>query len=123
VATNLPFFRATQPPHINIRFRVWIEAEHAIAFAAAEPATDGHILIAPKKHVFTVYQLSIAEQKAIWALVVTFGSGCSRGSSLTGLASASRIRSMKQRATHTCISTLFRGGKEIGSDCRKASNG
>jgi diadenosine tetraphosphate (Ap4A) HIT family hydrolase len=49
--------------------RIWIETEHAIAFAAAEPATDGHMIVAPRKHVFTIYQLAVPEQQAVWSLV------------------------------------------------------
>jgi diadenosine tetraphosphate (Ap4A) HIT family hydrolase len=36
--------------------RIWVETEHAIAFAHG-PTTDGHMLIVPRKHVGTVYEL------------------------------------------------------------------
>lgn len=49
--------------------RLWIETEHALAFAATDPIADGHIVVAPRKHVGTVYELSPREQKALWALV------------------------------------------------------
>ncbi len=46
-----------------------LESEHAIAFAAAEPATDGHRIVAPWKHVVSIYEVPISEQQAVWALV------------------------------------------------------
>jgi diadenosine tetraphosphate (Ap4A) HIT family hydrolase len=48
--------------------RVWIENEHAIAFAPADPITDGHLAIAPRKHIATVYALATDEQAALWQL-------------------------------------------------------
>jgi diadenosine tetraphosphate (Ap4A) HIT family hydrolase len=59
--------------------RIWIENEHAIAFADAEPVADGHMLVAPRKHVRTIHALTIDEQRAVWALV-----GEVRGRLLTG---------------------------------------
>jgi diadenosine tetraphosphate (Ap4A) HIT family hydrolase len=49
--------------------RIWLENEHAIAFAAETPATLGHVLIVPRRHVATIYELTAPEQKAMWALV------------------------------------------------------
>lgn len=49
--------------------RIWIETEHAIAFGDAYPVADGHTLVVPRKHVCTIYELSIAEQQALWELV------------------------------------------------------
>lgn len=49
--------------------RLWIENEHAVAFAATEPIADGHIVVAPRKHVDTICELAPGEQKALWALV------------------------------------------------------
>jgi diadenosine tetraphosphate (Ap4A) HIT family hydrolase len=49
--------------------RIWIENEHAIAFADAYPIAAGHTLIVPRKHVASVYDLSANEQSAIWELV------------------------------------------------------
>jgi diadenosine tetraphosphate (Ap4A) HIT family hydrolase len=48
--------------------RIWIEKEHAIAFAPADPVADGHMVIAPRKHVATVYELAAHEQAAVWSL-------------------------------------------------------
>jgi diadenosine tetraphosphate (Ap4A) HIT family hydrolase len=59
--------------------RIWLESEHAIAFAAAEPATDGHMIVAPRKHVSSIYELPVNEQQ-LWALV-----GKVRGRLLPGL--------------------------------------
>ena len=36
--------------------RIWLQTEHAIAFAH-DPARDGHMLVVPRKHVGTVYEL------------------------------------------------------------------
>jgi diadenosine tetraphosphate (Ap4A) HIT family hydrolase len=49
--------------------RIWIENDHAIAFGDAFPVADGHTLVAPRKHVSTIYELTIPEQTAIWELV------------------------------------------------------
>jgi diadenosine tetraphosphate (Ap4A) HIT family hydrolase len=49
--------------------RVWIESEHAIAFAADAPAAEGHIVIVPTEHVPSIHALPIAAQKDVWALV------------------------------------------------------
>ncbi len=49
--------------------RVWIETAHAVAFPDAFPVADGHMLVVPRKHVFTIYELTIPEQRAIWELV------------------------------------------------------
>lgn len=49
--------------------RIWFETEHAIAFADAFPVADGHTLVVPRKHVATIYELTMPEQKAIWELV------------------------------------------------------
>lgn len=49
--------------------RLWLESEHAIAIPDAFPVADGHTLIIPRKHVSTIYELTIPEQKAIWELV------------------------------------------------------
>ncbi|MBZ5618080.1 MAG: HIT family protein [Acidobacteriia bacterium] len=49
--------------------RIWIETEHAIAFADSQPVADGHLIVAPRRHVSTIHALTIVEQKAIWDLV------------------------------------------------------
>ena len=49
--------------------RVWIESEHAVAFSADAPATDGHIIVVPKEHVPSIHALPMAVQKSVWALV------------------------------------------------------
>jgi diadenosine tetraphosphate (Ap4A) HIT family hydrolase len=53
--------RATKHP--------WIDAEHAIVFAADVPVTDGHIVVLPKEHVASIHALPIAVQKGIWSLL------------------------------------------------------
>jgi diadenosine tetraphosphate (Ap4A) HIT family hydrolase len=49
--------------------RKWIENEDAIAFPDGYPLSDGHTLVIPRKHVFSIYELTADEQAAIWALV------------------------------------------------------
>jgi diadenosine tetraphosphate (Ap4A) HIT family hydrolase len=49
--------------------RIWIANEHAIAFPDAYPVTKGHTLVAPHKHVSSIYELTIPEQRCIWDLV------------------------------------------------------
>jgi diadenosine tetraphosphate (Ap4A) HIT family hydrolase len=49
--------------------RIWIETEHAIALADPQPISDGHTIVFPRKHVSTVYELTISEQESLWALV------------------------------------------------------
>lgn len=48
---------------------IWIESEHAIAFAPDAPAAEGHVVVAPKAHVSSVHALSMTAQKDIWKLV------------------------------------------------------
>ena len=60
--------------------RKWIENEYAIAFADAHPISDGHTLVIPRQHVASIYELSAAEQAAIWDLVAEV-----RQTLLTGL--------------------------------------
>jgi len=40
-----------------------------MAFADSNPITDGHMVVIPRKHVGTIYELSAPEQEAIWELV------------------------------------------------------
>jgi diadenosine tetraphosphate (Ap4A) HIT family hydrolase len=49
--------------------RIWIEREHAIAVRDAFPVADGHILVVPRKHVSSIYELEMHEQQAVWELV------------------------------------------------------
>lgn len=49
--------------------RKWIENEHAIAFADAYPVSNGHMLVVPRKHVGSIYELTAAEQSAVWDLI------------------------------------------------------
>jgi diadenosine tetraphosphate (Ap4A) HIT family hydrolase len=49
--------------------RLWIEGEHAVAVPDAHALTQGHTLIVPRKHVTTIYELTVPEQQGIWKLV------------------------------------------------------
>jgi hypothetical protein len=60
----------TPCPFCNIEpGRIWLESEQAVAVPDAFPVAEGHMLIVPRKHVMTIYQLPPAEQSAIWKLV------------------------------------------------------
>jgi histidine triad (HIT) family protein len=57
-------------PFCSVRSdRIWIDSEHAIAFAADAPVAEGHILVVPKEHVPSIHALPIAAQRGVWALV------------------------------------------------------
>jgi diadenosine tetraphosphate (Ap4A) HIT family hydrolase len=43
--------------------------EVAVALPDAHPLADGHTLVVPRKHVGSVYELSVTDQAAIWKLV------------------------------------------------------
>ena len=49
--------------------RICIANEHAIAFPDTYPVTEGHTLVAPRKHVSTIYELGIPEQRSVRDLV------------------------------------------------------
>jgi CubicO group peptidase (beta-lactamase class C family) len=49
--------------------RIWIDSEHAIAFAADAPAAEGHIVVVPKERVPSIHALPIAVQKNVWVLL------------------------------------------------------
>ncbi len=49
--------------------RILIESEHAIAFVADAPATEGHIVIALKQHVPSIRALPVTAQRGVWDLV------------------------------------------------------
>jgi diadenosine tetraphosphate (Ap4A) HIT family hydrolase len=51
------------------RERTPTEAENAFALPDAFPVSAGHTLVVPRRHVASIYELSLAEQDAIWNLV------------------------------------------------------
>jgi diadenosine tetraphosphate (Ap4A) HIT family hydrolase len=57
------------PYFTRVPARIWIESEHAFAFAADAPAAEGHILVAPKVHVPRIDALPMAVRKDLWKLV------------------------------------------------------
>ena len=44
-------------------------SELAIAFLDACPVSPGHTLVIPRRHVASIYELTAAEQTAVWDLV------------------------------------------------------
>jgi hypothetical protein len=97
--------------------RIWIESEHAIAFAADAPAVDGHTLVIPKEHVPTIHALPMAVQKGVWTMVSQV-----RGKSLTVLSTGRlqhRVRGWDDGggagATHCDPCRPSPGGRERGA--------
>jgi diadenosine tetraphosphate (Ap4A) HIT family hydrolase len=57
-------------PFCTIDFaRVSAENEHALAFQDAYPVASRHTLVVPRKHVTSIYELDMNEQRALWDLV------------------------------------------------------
>jgi diadenosine tetraphosphate (Ap4A) HIT family hydrolase len=61
--------------------RLWLETEDAVAFPDSDPIADGHMIVAPRKHLATIYLLCAEEQRTLWKLVSEV-----RSRLLTGLA-------------------------------------
>ena len=59
---DCPF--CTLPPE-----RVWLEDEGVVAVPDHYPATEGHTLVLPRRHVASVWDLSTEEQFDLWDLV------------------------------------------------------
>jgi len=93
--------------------RAWIETEHTITFADAEPIADGHKIVAPRKHVCTIHQFSISEQKAVWNLVAEVRERLLTGPSQmdSRSASATGCKQVSPNCTPTC--TWSRAGPAI----------
>ena len=89
------------------RARLWIETGHSVALPDASPITAGHTVVVPRKHVSTIYELTIIEQQALWDLVADV-----RARLLTGLMpDGFSIGSMMSTTLRiTPPSTLFHGG-------------
>jgi diadenosine tetraphosphate (Ap4A) HIT family hydrolase len=49
--------------------RIQLENEVAFAILDAFPVSEGHILVVPKKHVTSLYDLPPNEQASLWLLV------------------------------------------------------
>ena len=49
--------------------RVLLESGNAVAFFDAFPITEGHMLVAPRKHVSSIYELPASEQSELWEIV------------------------------------------------------
>lgn len=49
--------------------RVLAESEVAVALWDAHPVTEGHALGVPRCHVMSIYELSVRDQAALWAMV------------------------------------------------------
>lgn len=49
--------------------RLVLESEVAIAIWDAFPVSEGHIVVVPRRHVSTIYELTAGEQSALWQFV------------------------------------------------------
>lgn len=49
--------------------RIVLENEFSAAFLDAFPVVDGHMLVVPKRHVISLFELTENEQQAVWKLV------------------------------------------------------
>ena len=49
--------------------RITLENDCALAFPDAFPVTEGHMLVVPKRHVASLFDLPEEEQAALWKLV------------------------------------------------------
>ena len=47
----------------------WASSEHAIAVPPVEPFCQGHVVVAPRRHVPRFYDLDVEEQNYVWKLV------------------------------------------------------
>ena len=57
-------------PFCNVQAdRVWAENDKAVAFYDGYPLSEGHTLVVPRKHVASLFDLSIDEQMEVWRLV------------------------------------------------------
>lgn len=49
--------------------KAWMTNDHGIAYHDAFPISPGHMLVIPKRHVQSVFELGEIEQQALWSLV------------------------------------------------------
>jgi diadenosine tetraphosphate (Ap4A) HIT family hydrolase len=49
--------------------RIALENDCAVAFPDAFPVAEGHMLVVPKRHVASVFEIPDEEQAALWRLV------------------------------------------------------
>ena len=49
--------------------RIWMQNHVGFAILDAFPVTEGHVLVIPKKHVESLFDLTAEEQAALWKFV------------------------------------------------------
>jgi diadenosine tetraphosphate (Ap4A) HIT family hydrolase len=49
--------------------RITLENDSAVAFPDAFPVAEGHMLVVPKRHVVSLFELPEDDQIAVWSLV------------------------------------------------------
>ena len=84
---------------------LWIESEHAVAFAADPPAVEGHIMVVPKQHISSIHVLPMAAQQGCGPWYLRHADGCAPGSCRTVVWMGLRRR---YRYPHTVIHVVPR---------------
>ena len=46
-------------------------SKHAVAFPDKYPVSDGHVLVVPRRHVESIFDLNALEYHGVWELVAT----------------------------------------------------
>lgn len=47
----------------------WIITDDAVAMPHSDPLANCHMVVAPRRHVLTFYDLDVQEQQVVWGLV------------------------------------------------------
>ena len=47
----------------------WIATDDAVAIPSPQPLTTCHMVVAPRRHVTSLYALDVGEQRDLWGLV------------------------------------------------------
>jgi len=62
----------------------WIATDQAVAIPHPEPIATCHMVVAPRRHVSSLYALDAAEQLALWAIVDEVRARLSRSMRIEG---------------------------------------
>jgi len=62
----------------------WIATDEAIALPYPEPLATCHMVVAPRRHVSSLYALDVGEQRALWALVTEIRARLTRSMRVEG---------------------------------------
>jgi diadenosine tetraphosphate (Ap4A) HIT family hydrolase len=62
----------------------WIATADAIAIPHPQPLATCHMVVAPRRHVASLYSLDVGEQRELWALVTEIRTRLARSMILDG---------------------------------------